>query len=113
MKRIFAMGQIKTQARILSGKLLESVNTSYGVVDFAKGTPLKRTLGTRVINMMDGGLNIRYYFDGRIAILCRLVISYPVSIKAISESVTNNIEYLVNKYGFKIKLLEVLIDAMK
>lgn len=113
MKRKIPRSQLKTEARYLSNKIVESIDTTYGVVDFAKGPPLKRTLGSHVITLMDGGLNMRCYFDGRIVILCRLVVSYPTSIQAIGESVTHNIEYWVNRYGFTLKSLEILIDGMK
>lgn len=112
MRKLIKKSQLKDDARLLSNKIVESIETCAGVIGFSPSSSFKRILGSFVINIFDGGLNLRYYYDGRVIILCHLIISYPVSLKAVGEVVTQNIKYWVNYYGFDLKSLNVVIDGL-
>lgn len=104
---------LSERTRKFAAKIVELLSTSYGIVDFVSGPPLRRRLGSMIAIAHDGGVCVRSFSDSKAEVLCRIAVSYPVSLKAVGEIAHQMIYYAARSHGFTLKHVEIIVEAMR
>lgn len=109
------LGVIELHQHFFSDLIGHTVTSCFGVVGMANSGPVQniRQRVFRHNNYTDRGVSV-YVQDDELSVDIHIVVSYGVNIKAIVDSITNKVRYTVEQAtGFKIKSVNVYVDAMK
>ena len=77
------------------------VNVRDGIVKLLKGDNLTR------------GVNVRFY-DNRITLSFHVIVSYGVSISAVSDNLISNVKYKVEEFtGMSIEKINIFVEGVR
>ncbi len=106
-------GQITISQTVFANIVGNVINNCYGVVGMASKNAAEGIVSLLKKDNYEKGVKV--ITDGdNLVIDVHIIVSYGINLPAISRSIAKEVKYIVEKMtGFKVKCVNVCIDAMK
>ena len=106
-------GEITISQTVFANIVGNVINNCYGVVGMASKNTAEGIVSLLKKENYDKGVKVTAEGDNLI-IDVHIIVSYGINLPAISGSIAKEVKYIVEKMtGFKVKKVNVYIDAMK
>lgn len=113
MGRKSALAEMETAAKKLAHAVYEAVASSYGVVGFASGPLYKGKIGSRAVNLHNGGLCLRVFPDRSVEIVVRVLLGYKVRALSTAVGIRQTTKYVLQCKDYSLKDLSVYIEGVR
>lgn len=106
-------GQITISKTVFANIVGHVINNCYGVVGMASKSTAEGIVSLLKKENYEKGVSV-VAEDDSLVIDVHIIVSYGINLPAISRSIAKEVKYIVEKMtGFKVKRVNVCIDAMK
>lgn len=106
-------GQITISKTVFANIVGHVINNCFGVVGMAAKNPAEGIVALLKKENYEKGVSV-VAEDDNLLIDVHIIVSYGINLPAISRSIAKEVKYIVEKMtGFKVKRVNVCIDAMK
>ena len=106
-------GSVSIGERALATIVGAAVNSAFGVAGMAYKNAADGIVGLLKFDNIEKGVRVTCQ-DNEISIDIHIVMTYGINIRAISESITHNVSYAVEKAtGIKVKEINVFVDSIR
>ena len=106
-------GEITISQTVFANIVGNVINNCYGVVGMASKNTAEGIVSLLKKENYDKGVKVTADGDN-LVIDVHIIVSYGINLPAISGSIAKEVKYIVEKMtGFKVKKVNVYIDAMK
>ena len=106
-------GTIEITRKVLASLVGYAVTNCYGVAGMVSRNSTDGISELLKVNTIDRGVRV-WVEDACLSVDLHIMVTYGVNLKAITESIIHKVRYCVeNATGFKVKTVNVYVDAMK
>ena len=106
-------GQVTIDNNVVASIAGAVANKCYGVVGMAAKNRKDGIVDLLKIENMSKGIKVTGE-DGGIVIEMHIVVEYGVNIKAICDSIMNNVQYSIEKnVGLKVNRVDVIVESVR